>query len=195
MEDQDLQLAPPEDDSNPIVKYAIAGLAMILIAIAVFLLNPRKTAEVSVQKLDFYAPPAVAPPVDTVMYPGTPKQAENDLYVVATVAVTDKLRLPIAPDGPSATMTLADGSSVDGQFLSGEDLPRLETEFPDLTPLVNKPGTTPIAIGETISPGSTRTGEVVLLFPNVTKAAWDAKKSATLTINISRQKPVTIPLS
>jgi len=167
---------------------------MILIAVAVFLLNPRKTAEVSVQKLEFYAPPAVAPPVDTVMYPGNPKPAENDLYVVATVQITDKLRLPIAPDGPSATLTLADGSSIDGQFLAGQDLPRLETVFPPLTALLTKPGMTPIAVGETISPGATRTGEVMLLFPNVTQAAWDAKKSATLTINIIQQKPVTVPL-
>jgi hypothetical protein len=194
MEDQELQLAPPEDDGNPIVKYAIAGLAMILIAVAVFLLNPRKTAEVSVQKVEFYSPPAVAPPVDTVMYPGNPKPAEDDLYVVTTVQITDKLRLPILPDGPSATLTLADGSSIDGQFLSGEDLPRLETEFPALTPLLTKPDITPIAIGETIAPGATRTGEVVLLFPQVTEAAWHAKKSATLTINISRQKPVSVPL-
>jgi hypothetical protein len=114
--------------------------------------------------------------------------------VVATIQVTDKLRLPIATDGPSATMILADGSSIDGQFVSGEDLPRLETEFPALTPLLTKPDMTPIAIGETIAPGATRTGEVVLLFPKVTEEAWHAKKSATLTINISRQKPVSVPL-
>jgi hypothetical protein len=194
MEDQELQIAPPEDESNPIVKYAIAGLAMILIAVAVFLLNPRKTAEVSVQKVDFYAPPAVAPPVDTVMYPGNPKPAENDLYVVATLQITDKLRIPILPDGPSALLTLADGSSIEGQFVSGEDLPRLETEFPDLTPLLSRPDATPIAIGETIAPGATRKGVVVLLFPQATEAAWHAKKSATLNINISRQKPVSVPL-
>jgi hypothetical protein len=194
MEDTDLQLAPPEDDTNPIVKYAIAGLAMVVIAIAVFLLNPRKTAEVSVQKLDFYAPPAVAPPDETVMYPGTPKAAEEDLYVIATVNITDKLRIPIMPDGPGASMTTADGSSVDGEFLDGHDLPRLETEFPALTALASRADAPPIAIDETISPGATRTGTIVLLFPKVTQAMWQAKKSASLTINIDRQKPVTVTL-
>jgi hypothetical protein len=194
MEDLDLQLAPPEDDANPIVKYAIAGLAMVVIAIAVVLLNPRKTAEVSVQKLDFYAPPPTAPPEETVMYPGTPKAAEDDLYVVATVPITDKLRIPILADGPGATLTTADGSSVDGQFVDGKDLSRLEEEFPALTPLANKPDATPIALDETISPGATRTGTMVLLFPKVTQAMWQAKKSASLTFNIDRQKPVTVAL-
>jgi hypothetical protein len=147
-----------------------------------------------VQKLDFYAPPAVAPPDETVMYPGTPKAAEEDLYVIATVNITDKLRIPIMPDGPGASMTTADGSSVDGEFLDGHDLPRLETEFPALTALASRADAPPIAIDETISPGATRTGTIVLLFPKVTQAMWQAKKSASLTINIDRQKPVTVTL-
>lgn len=194
MEDQDLQIAPPEDDSNPIVKWAIAGVAMVVIALAVFFLNPRKTAEVTVQKLDFYAPPAVAPPVDTVMYPGATKPAEDDLYVVATVAITDKLRLPIAAGGPGVTLVLADGTSVDGQFISAADLPRLQQEFPALTPLVSKPDATPIGLGEMIAPGATRTGVMVLFFPEVKAEAWQTKKSATLTVNIDREKPVTVAL-
>jgi hypothetical protein len=80
MEDLDLQLAPPPDEGNPYMKWIIAAIAMVVIGLLVFLLNPRKVAELSVQKIDFYAPPAVAATPDPVMYPGTTKAAEEDLY-------------------------------------------------------------------------------------------------------------------
>ena len=194
MEDTDLQLAPPPDETNPLIKWAIAGVVMILIGLAIVFLNPRKTAEVTVQNVALFAPPPVAETPDTVMYPGTAKPAEDDLYVVATVQITDKLRLPIIPASSTGLLTTADGNGLEANFITPADLPRLVAEFPALGAMVNKPGAPPIVSGETIAPGATRTGTVVLLFPTISEAAWHGKKSATLTINLNRQKSVTVEL-
>jgi hypothetical protein len=157
-------------------------------------LNPRKVAEVAVQKIDFYAPPAVAATADPVMYPGTTKAAEDDLYVVVTVAITDKLHLPIFPTSTSATYTAPDGSSVEGQFVAKEDLPRLLLEYPDLAPKINPPAPPPIGYKDQIAPDATLVGTEVVVFQSVSIDKWKAKKSATLTINLSQQKPVTVAL-
>jgi hypothetical protein len=194
MEDLDLQLAPPPDEGNPYIKWIIAAVAMVVIGLLVFLLNPRKVADVTVQKIDFYAPPAVAATPDPVMYPGTTKAAEDDLYAVVTVAITDKLHIPIFPTSTSATYTAADGSAVEGQFVDKEDLPRLLLEYPDLTPKVSPPAPPPIGFRDTIAPGSTLVGTEVVVFQGVSVEKWKAKKSATITINLSQQKPVTVPL-
>lgn len=194
MEDPELNLAPLPEEGNPAMKWIIAGIVMVVVAAAVFLLNPRKVAEVSVQKIDFLAPPAVADTPDPVMYPGTTKGAEEDLYAVMTISITDKLHIPIKPTYSTAEYTAPDGSMVEGQFISKEDLPRLEREFPDLTAKVSDPAATPIGNSETIAPGATRVGTVVVAFQNVSAAKWKAKKSATLTVNLSQQKPVTVEL-
>jgi hypothetical protein len=194
MEDLDLQLAPPDEEGNPYTKWIIAAVAMVGLGIAVFLLNPRKVAEISVQKIDFYAPPAVAGTPDPVMYPGSTKPAEDDLYAVVTLSIADKLHLPIFPTYSSATYTAPDGSTVEGQFVSKEDLPRLELEYPDLTAKLSDPAATPLGESETIAPGATRVGTVVVVFQNVSAEKWKAKKSATLTVNFSQQKPITVEL-
>lgn len=194
MPDFDLHLAPPVEESNPAPKWIIAGVAMLLIFAAIFLFNPWKTAEVTVQKVDFYAPPTQVATPDPVMYPGNTPPPEDDLYVIATVKIVDKLRLPISPNASAALLTKADGTAVEGRFVDKGDIPRLEQEFPALTGMLNTPDEAPLESGETISPGATRTGKVILLFPQVTKAVWDAKKAATLTINFARQKSYELPL-
>jgi hypothetical protein len=193
-EDTDLKLAPPPDEGNPSTKYIIAAIVMVVIGLAIFLFNPWKTAEATLVKTEFYAPPTQVATPDPVMYPGSTPPPEDDLYVVTTVKITDKLRLPISPNASAATLITSDGNAVDGRFVAESDIPRLEQEFPALTPMLNDPGATPIKTGETISPGQTRVGTIVLLFPQVTKAKWDAKKMATLTINFARQKSYDLNL-
>lgn len=190
LEETDLQLAPPEEEGNPATKWIIAAVVMVLIGVAIFVFNPRKTAEVSVDKVEFYQPPTQVATPDPVIYPGNTPPPEDDLYVVATVSITDKLRLPISPNASSATMINTDNTGMEARFVAAGDLPRLEQEFPALTPLA----VSPIETGETISPGQTRTGTVVLLFPQTTKAMWDKKKSAELTINLARQQSYSVEL-
>ena len=118
----------------------IAAIVMTVIGAAVYLLNPRKTAEITAQKIDIFAPHTVfneTPGGGNVI--GTAAESEDDLYIVATLRIEDKLRLPIFLTGTSATLTNADGTTVEATVISPQDLPRLEETFPQITPLVSAP--------------------------------------------------------
>ncbi len=193
--EQDLQIAPPPDPNPIIPKLIIAGVVMIIIVVAVYMLNPRKTAVITVVKTDVFAPHTEftqMPSGSQVI--GVPAQSEDNVYVVATVSITDKLRLPIFLDSVSATMT-SDAGSLQATNVSPFDLPRLEQTFPQLTPLVSPPAAPPLRFEDAVSPGATRVGTIVFLFPRTTAAAWAAKKSATLTVYFAHDAaPIQVPI-
>jgi hypothetical protein len=193
--EQDLQIAPPPDPNPLIPKLLIAGAVMVLVGVGVYMLNPRKTAEITVQKTDIFAPHTefkATPGGGQVI--GTAAQAEDNVYVVATVSITDKLRLPIFLDSVSATMT-SDTGTLQATNVSALDVPRLEQIFPQITPLVSPPAAPPLRFEDAVSPGATRVGTIVFLFPNTSAQAWAAKKSATLTVYLAHDAaPIQVPL-
>jgi hypothetical protein len=196
MLESDLQIAPPPDDNPLIPKLVIAGVVMILLCVAVYMLNPRKTAEIKVQKTELFAPHTELKQMpSSSQIIGAPAQSEDDIYVVATVSITDKLRLPIFLDSVSATMTTDTGSATQATNVSPLDLPRLEQIFPQMTPLVSPPAAPPLRFEDAVSPGATRVGTIVFLFPQISAKAWSAKKSATLTVNLAHDAaPINVPL-
>ncbi len=173
--EQDLQIAPPPDPNPLIPKLLIAGAVMILIGAGAYLLNPRKTAEITVLKTDIFAPHTEFKqmPGDGQII-GAPAQSEDDVYVVATVSIADKLRLPIFLDSVSATMT-SDNDSLQATNVSALDLPRLEQTFPQITPLVSPPAAPPLRFEDAVSPGTTRVGTIVFLFPKTSAKAGPRK--------------------
>jgi hypothetical protein len=189
----DLNLGPAEERSY-LPAILIAAAVLIVIAIAVFFLNPRKTADISVTKIDLYAPHTEfqatpsGPGASHVI--GQGPSAEDDLYAVVTVSITDDLRLPLFIDGTSVTLTAADGSQTEAIGVPVTDDSRLEQTFPQLTPLL----TNRFAYGQQISPKQTATGSVLVLFSNTTEASWKARKSATVTLNLRNQAPLTASL-
>ena len=191
----DLQIAPPPDPNPLVPKLVIAAVVMVLIGVAIYMFNPRKTAEIVVQKTELFAPHTEfkqMPSSSRVI--GAPAQSEDDVYVVATVSITDKLRLPLFLDSVSATMT-TDAGSIQATNVSPIDLPRLEQIFPQITPLVSPPAAPPLRFEDTVSPGATRLGTIVFLFPQTSAKAWAAKKSASLTITFAHDAaPITVPI-
>ena len=179
-------------DRGPLTAVVIAFVVLAIIGAAVFLLNPHKVAELSVSKVDVFAPHTQfsADQGGPVHVLGETGQTEDDLYVVAHTSLTDKLRLPIFLFGWTSTMTLADGSSVDATVVPAQQLPRLGQIFPQLPPLASNP----IRDGDEIAPGATKTGDIILLFPNTTQDQWNKKKSATLTIELRNQEAQTVKL-
>jgi hypothetical protein len=198
MPEPELHLAPPPDRNSLTPTLLIAALVMLAIGAAVYFLNPRKTAEVSVQKVDLFAPHTVfkeMPSSSRII--GALPSSEDDVYVVATLSITDKLRLPIFLSGSSAALTTASGQTVEATMISATDLPRLEQTFPQILPLVSPPAAPPINFGaeEAVAPSATRIGTVVMLFPQATAATWHARKSATLTIELAHDAtPLTVTL-
>jgi hypothetical protein len=196
MDDPNLQIVSPEDENNPIPKILFAAAVMIVIGVAVFLLNPRKTAELSVQKVDLFAPHTVMnAEAGGGQVIGAAPSSEDDLYVVATLKITDKLRLPIFVDSYAATLTTSSGATLDATIVAGQLLPKVGETFPQILPLVNPPAATPIKFDDAIQPGTTKVGSVVLLFPQASEKVWREKKSATLTLTLSHDAaPLTVAL-
>ncbi len=196
MTEPDLQLAPPQDHNRLIPKLVMAAVVMAVVGAGVYFLNPRKTAEVSVQKVELFAPHTeIKPMPSSSQIIGAPAESEDDVYVVATLGITDKLRLPLSLDNTSATMTTAAGATVEATVISPLDLPRLEETFPQIAPMVNPPAAAPLKFQDFIAPGAMRVGTVVLLFPQTTAAVWKSKQSATLTIHLAHDAaPIQVAL-
>jgi hypothetical protein len=185
-----LDLAP-ETDRNFLPAVGVAVLVLIVITVIVFLVNPRETAEISVDKVQTYSPHTELKPVPGSLHVlGAEAVAEDDLYVVAKVRITDKLRLPIFVTSTTATLTGPDGNAEQATAVAPVLYPRLEEIFPMLTPML----TDPLNDGDEISPEQTRSVTVLLLFPNTTEEMWHAKKSAVLTIALRNQAAQTVTL-
>ncbi len=186
----DLNLGPTPERS-PLKAVLLALTVLIVVAAAVFYLNPRKTAELSVPKVQLYAAHttfnAESGGVHVI---GQGAHTEDDLYVVATVHIEDKLRLPIFIDTVTSTYTTSDNETLDTTAPNTADLARIEESFPALTPMMSHP-----LDGQTqVGPGDTVEGTVLLHFPGLTEIDWKARKSATLTVNLAHQAPQTITI-
>src|ERR1700748_3777638 len=117
-------------DRGPLTAVIIAFVVLAIITAAGFLLNPHKTAELSVSKVDLFAPHTqFDASKGSMKVLGETAQSEDDLYVVPHVSITDKLRLPLFLFGWTATVTLADGSTQDAPVVTPQQLPRLHHIF------------------------------------------------------------------
>lgn len=186
----DLKLAP-EPDHGVMPAIAISVLVLIVVAVIVFLVNPRETAVLKLDRVNVYAPHTEYKQTPGAMHvAGLANTTEDDLYVVATVSMTDKIRLPLFISGTTVTLTNADGTAVEATGVAPQYYGRLTRTFPPLGGFLSKP----LYDGDQIDPKQTETGNVLVLFPGLTEQAWHAKKSAVLTISLRNQAPQTITL-
>ena len=192
----DLQIAPARERSLlPAVLIALAALCIV--AFAIFYFNPHKVADIVVAGVQTYAPRTEMGELQTGRGPGgmrvlNGKQtvAEDDLYVITTVSLTDKLRIPIYLEGATALVTFADGEQIQIRILPVSDVERLSRIFPAVAPLAIHP----VGDDEELDPGKTRTGTMVLPIPGRDAAAWQQKREAVLTVALRNQGPLTARL-
>ena len=183
----DLNLGPTQQ-SSPLKGILIAIAVLTAVAIAVFYLTPRKTAELSVPKVQLYAAhTSTASRVGDMNVIGQLGESENDLYVATTLRIENKLHLPIFVESIDSTYTTPEGSVIDTKALSLSDISRIEETFPAISPLMANP----LPFEPTIAPGTTTEGTVLLHFSGLTEQDWKIRKSATLTVNLARQSPQT----
>ena len=200
----DLSLAPPTD-RNPLKAILIAAAVLALVAFAVFWLNPHKVATAQItqeQLLATHTQFGSLTPKDAAKMPGGMRVvgekpaagpaagSEDNLYVIATVHLDNKLRLPVFITGATTTLADAQGAQAEGRTIAPRDVPQLEALYPQLKPMLPHP----LADGEEAAPGQSAEGQVVLLFSSLNEQSWHAKKSATLTLDLAHQDPVTIQL-
>ena len=191
----ELRLAPARERSVvPALLFAL--LVLSAIAAAVFWFSPHRVADLHVMDVQTFAPHTETKSLGASMQggmrvlDGASTTGEDNLYLVATVNFTDRLRIPIYLTGVVAQVTFADGTQAEARMISAPDLQRLGGIFPALAPLAGNP----ILDGDEIDPGTTRVGTVVLPFPGRTTAAWKAKRNATITIDLRNQGPQSAPL-
>lgn len=193
----EFSVAPSGSSSNT---FAVIAALVILAgaAAAVFYFNPHRVADFKVARVDTFAPRTSFGPLEGAVpaangmhvLGAATTSTEDDLYVIAHVSLTDKLRLPIFLTGAVAHVTLGDGTQLESNLLSSSDLKRLQEIFPAIA---QKAGSA-ISDGDEVAPGQTLTGSIVLPFPGQTADAWKARKDATLTLQLRNQEAQTAVL-
>jgi len=168
----------------------IAASVLVAVMALVFLLNPHETAEVTIKNSAVYASHLVFKS-DSMMVGR--ESTEDDIYVLVTLHVEDRLRLPLFIKDFTATLTPAAGEPVTTSAAQKLEIPNLYTSFPGLKAVADQINT-PLLLRETqIDPGKSAEGMVVLHFP-ATQAIWDQRKSATISIDLYHQDPVVVEI-
>jgi hypothetical protein len=177
--------------------------APILIALAVlaaaagllYRFTPHTTADVTVQKTAVYASHIVLKSDSRLVGRDT---VQDDIYVLVTLKIENRLRLPLFLKDFTATLTPSnpDGSpaeDISSSAVEKPDIPNLYTSFPGLKSRAAEQGS-PLLLRDTqIDPGKSAEGMVILHFPT-TQANWDQRKSATLNIALYHQQALTVPI-
>jgi hypothetical protein len=182
----DLTFSQPER-RNFVVPILVA-LVLIGGVFAYVYLNPHRIADITVTHTAIL-PTHTVYKTDSKLV-GHKDQAEDDLYVLTTIRIDNRLKTPLVID--SITAALAgkddtDDTAATTSAIQKNDIDSLYVTFPALKPL----GSAPLLRETAIQPGEHVEGMVMLHFP-VDQAAWDQRKSATVTIAFYHQDPFTV---
>jgi hypothetical protein len=165
-----------------LVAFLILGIAIAL----VLRYTPHTIADLSILHTAIY-------PTHTVYKSDTlivgRDRSQDDLYVLTTLRIQDRLNLPIFLKDFTATLRTSDGEQLTSSAVQKQDLDNLYTTFPALRPMAS----TPLLRETLIDPGHTAEGMVLLHFP-VTKDVWDRRQSATLHVDLYHQGPISITI-
>lgn len=168
--------------------YAVpAVIALAVLAVfAGFLLwrTPLRTADVTVTRTATL-PTHTVFAVNTKLV-GAHDSAEDAFYVLATVHIHNRLRVPLYISDITGVLTAPDDAALSTSAIEKSDLPSLYLSFPTLKALASAP----LLRDTAIAPGSDAEGMVILSFP-VTPDVWASRKSATVTIEFSHQGAMT----
>jgi len=173
--------------SNPMKSILIAAAALAVVAALVFYFNPHDTAALSLSNTSVVGTRTNFKS-DSIVVSQTPA-GQDDLYVLTTLKIDDHLRLPITIDTITATITSKDDAQSTTSAVNVTDLPAVFGAFPQLKPLAAPP----LLRDTVIEPGNSTSGQLVFHFP-ITKAMYDDRKSAVITLELYHQKPITITI-
>ena len=164
---------------------AIAVLAILFVGI--YLYVPHRTADITITHVAVLPEHTVFKSNSKVV--GQQPPSEDDLYVLATVRIDNRLNVPLTLDDITGAITAPDGAETTTSALQKNDLPNLYAIFPALVPLASAP----LLRESIIQPGGHAEGMVLLHFP-IPQAEWDQRKSASITLKFYNQDPITVPL-
>jgi hypothetical protein len=164
-------------------------IAFLVLGIVIALLvrfTPHRVANVTVMEMSAF-------PAHTVFKTDSHlinrDREQDDLYVPVKIKIEDELHLPIFIKTFSATIATADGEQVQGTAAQKGDLEALSTTFPALRPMISSP----LNRETLIDPDGSAEGMILLHFP-VSADTWNKRRSATLSIELYHQGPLTVAL-
>jgi hypothetical protein len=180
---------------NLVVPIVIAIIALVVAGGLVIQFTPHSIADVTIPHTAVYAAHTVFKG-ETIVVGGD--RAQDDLYVVATVRVENRLRLPLFIKDFTATFTPANPDGTPGEPVTTSaaqklDLPNLFTTFPAVKTIADEELKSPLLRETQIDPGHSAEGLLFLHFP-ITQADWDHRKSATLSIDTYHQGPIVVTI-
>lgn len=162
-------------------------IAFLILGVAIALMlryTPHSTAQLTILRTVVY-PTHTDFKGDSILVGRN--QAQDDLYVVTTVRIEDRLNLPLFIKDLRGTLVTADGEHIQTSAVQKQDFDNLYTAFPALRPLA----TAPLLRETLVESGKAAEGMVLLHFP-VTQEVWDHRQSATLHIDLYHQGPVSV---
>jgi hypothetical protein len=164
---------------NLLAPVLIAFLLLGIVIALLIQLTPHKTADLAIIRTHVF-PAHTVFKSDTTLVGSDPSQ--DDLYVLTTLRIDDRLHLPLFLMDFTATLTTSDGQEITTSATEKDDLATVYTSFPDIKPLATEP-----LLRETmIAPGQSAEGMILLHFP-VTKAVWDSRRTAVLNVDLYHQ--------
>ena len=174
----DLKFAQPAR-RNLLAPVLLAFLILGIILALVIRFTPHRTADLTITRT-IVVPTRTVFKSDSIVVAN--QHAEDQLYVLTTLRIDDRLHLPLFLKDFTATLTTAEGEEVSTSAVEKQDLENVYTSFPELKPVATEP-----LLRETmISPGASAEGMILLHFP-VTKEVWDHRRTAVLNVDLYHQ--------
>jgi hypothetical protein len=174
----DLKFAQPAR-RNLLAPVLLAFLILGIVLALLLRFTPHRTADLTITRTTVY-PTHTVFKSDTIVVAN--QRAEDALYVLTTLHIDDRLRLPLFLKDFTATLTTAEGEEITTSAVEKLDLENVYTSFPGLKPLASEP----LLRDTMISPGQSAEGMILLHFP-VTKEVWDHRRTAVLNVDLYHQ--------
>jgi hypothetical protein len=164
---------------NLLVPVLLAFL-ILGIVLALFLrFTPHRTADLSITRTHI-VPTHTTFQSDSIVVAS--QHAEDDLYVLTTLRIDDRLHLPLFLKDFTATLTTDAGEEISTSAVEQRDLDNVYASFPQVKSLASEP----LLRDTMIPPGGSAEGMVLLHFP-VTKDVWDHRRMAMLNVDLYHQ--------
>jgi len=182
----DLTFAQPAR-RNLLAPVLLAFLILGIVLALVIAFTPHRTADLTITRTSVY-PAHTVFKSDSIIVGN--QHAEDDLYVLTTLRIDDRLHLPLFLKDFTATLTTAEGEEITTSATEKQDLDNIYTSFPALKPLSSEP----LLRDTMISPGQSAEGMLLLHFP-VTQAVWDHRRKAVVNVDLYHQGQQEILIS
>ena len=182
----DLKFAQPAR-RNLLAPVLLAFLILGIVLALLLRFTPHRTADLAITRTTIY-PTHTVFKSDSIIVAN--QHAEDALYVLTTLRIDDRLRLPLFLKDFTATLTTGAGEEITTSAVEKPDLENVYTSFPALKPLASEP----LLRDTMITPGQSAEGMILLHFP-VTKEVWDHRRKAILNVDLYHQGQQEISIS